>query len=67
LGDDIAELLRSRGYGAITVVGNKKARVPLGCIRHYDLFIVGHVAAEAIREEMVDWLERNTRGSKSWL
>jgi len=56
LGDDTAELLRSRGYGVITVVGNEKARVLLGSIHHHDLFIVGQVAAEAIREEMVDWL-----------
>ena len=39
-------------------MGNETARVLLGSIHHYDLFIVGHAAAEAIREEMADWLKR---------
>jgi len=56
LGDDTAELLRSRGYGVMSVVGNEKARALLGSIQHYDLFIVDHAAAAAIRKEMVDWL-----------
>ncbi|OLB25655.1 MAG: hypothetical protein DMG41_04170 [Acidobacteria bacterium] len=58
MGNDTAEPLRSHGYGVITVMGNEKARVLLGSIHHYDLFIVGHAAAEAIREEMADWLKR---------
>jgi hypothetical protein len=52
-----AELLRSFGYGVISVIGNDPARVLLTSIQHYDLFIVGHAAPEQTRTEMVDWLK----------
>ena len=57
LGMRRAELLRSRGYGVISVIGNDAAKVLLSSIQHYDLFIVGHAAPEETRREMVDWLE----------
>lgn len=50
------ELLRSRGYGVISVLGNQAAKVLLSSIQPYDLFIVGHAAPEENRREMVDWL-----------
>jgi len=51
-----AELLRSLGYGVISVIGNDPARVLLTSIQHYDLFIVGHAAPEETRTEMIDWI-----------
>ena len=51
-----AELLRSRGYGVISVVGNQAAKLLLSSIQHYDLFIVGHAAPEETRTEMIDWI-----------
>ena len=52
-----AQMLRSLGYGVITVIGNDPARVLLTSIQHYDLFIVGHAAPEETRTEMVDWIK----------
>lgn len=52
-----AELLRSRGYGVISVLSNEAAKVLLSSIQKYDLFIVGHAASERCRCEMVDWLK----------
>jgi hypothetical protein len=52
-----AELLRSRGYGVISVVGNQAAKLLLSSIQHYGLFIVGHAAPEETRREIVDWLK----------
>lgn len=52
-----AELLRSRGYGVISVFGNEAAKILLSSIQRYDLFIVGHTAPEKDRSEMVDWLK----------
>lgn len=52
-----AELLRSRGYGVISVLSNDAARVLLSSIQRYDLFIVGHAAPERCRSEMVGWLK----------
>src|SRR6267154_1299231 len=52
-----AELLRSLGYGVISVVGNDPARILLTSIQHYDLFIVGHAAPEETRTEMIDWIK----------
>lgn len=52
-----AELLRSRGYGVISVIGNDAAKVLLSSIQHYELFIVGHAAPEEARREIVDWLK----------
>ncbi len=51
-----AELLRSRGYGVISVMGNQAAKLLLSSIQHYGLFIVGHAAPEETRREIVDWL-----------
>jgi len=51
-----AELLRSRGYGVISVLGNEAAKVLLSFIQKYDLFIIGHAAPEECREEMLNWL-----------
>ena len=52
-----AELLRSRGYGVISVLSNEAAKVLLSSIQKYDLFIVGHAASDESRSEMVDWLK----------
>jgi len=52
-----AELLRSRGYGVISVIGNEAAKVLLSSPQRYDLFIIGHAAPEETRREMVDWLK----------
>lgn len=52
-----AELLRSRGYGVISVLSNEAAKVLLSSIQKYDLFIIGHAAPEKSRTEMVDWLK----------
>ena len=54
-----AELLRSRGYGVISVLSNDAARVLLSSIQKYDLFVVGRAAPEKSRHEMVDWLKAN--------
>ena len=55
----IAELLRSCGYGVISVLGNEAAKVLLSSIQPYDLFIVTHAASEECRREMVNWLKVN--------
>src|SRR5260370_42154324 len=52
-----AEVLRSLGYGVISVIGNDPARVLLTSIQHYDLFILGHAAPEGTRTEMIDWIK----------
>ena len=52
-----ADLLRSLGYGVISVIGNDPARVLLTSIQHYDLFILGHAAPEETRTEMIDWIK----------
>ena len=52
-----AELLRGCGYGVISVMGNKAAKVLLDSVQYYDLFIVGHAAPEETRREMVAWLK----------
>jgi hypothetical protein len=57
LGLQRAELLRARGYGVISVVGNQAAKLLLSSIQHYDLFIVGHAAPEETRREIVGWLK----------
>lgn len=53
------EILRLHGYEVVFVIGNEAAKVVLGMPQHFDLFIVGHAAAEAIRREMVAWLRTN--------
>ena len=57
LGVRRAELLRSRGYGVISVTGNDSAKLLLSSPQRYDLFIIGHAAPEETRREMVDWLK----------
>lgn len=52
-----AELLRSCGYGVISVLSNQAAKVLLSSIQKYDLFIIGQAAPEECRIEMVDWLK----------
>lgn len=52
-----AELLRSSGYGVISVIGNQAAKVLLSSIQPYDLFIVGDAAPQEIRTEMAGWLK----------
>jgi hypothetical protein len=59
-----SELLKSRGYDAISVIGNEAAKIVLSSIQHYDLFIVGHAAPEETRREMVAWLRANYPGVK---
>ncbi len=55
-----AELLRRRGYGVLSVMGNGAAKAILTALQiHPDgiaFFIVGHAAPQAMRKEMVDWL-----------
>jgi hypothetical protein len=57
LGRGRAQLLRQRGYGVVSVIGNEAAVVLLNAIHRYDLFIIGHGAPEETRKEMVDWLK----------
>lgn len=52
-----AEVLESRGYAVMSVFSNEAAKVLLSSIQDYDLFIVGHAAAEETRREIVDWLK----------
>jgi hypothetical protein len=59
-----AELLKSRGYVVISVVGNEAAKVLLSSVQRYDLFIVGHTAPEEARKEIVDWLKAQYPGVK---
>lgn len=55
-----AELLRKRGFGVLSVIGNDAAKTLLITIqlRAEDIafFIVGHAAPRPEREEIVDWL-----------
>jgi hypothetical protein len=57
LGLQRAELLRSIGYGVVSVLGDERAKILLSSVQHYDLFIVGHNAPEQVRREVVDWLK----------
>jgi hypothetical protein len=52
-----AQLLRARGYGVFSVIGNEAAKVALSTIQDLELFIVGYAAPEETRREMVDWLK----------
>ena len=53
-----ADVLKNRGYGVISVLGNEAAKLILGLIQHYDFFIVGPAAPEETRREIVDWLKK---------
>lgn len=57
MGLGVAELLRSHGYGVISVLSNEAAKVLLSSIQKYDLFVVDPAAPEKCRSEMVDWLK----------
>jgi len=59
-----AELLRARGYGVFSVIGNDAAKIALSTIQDFQLFIVGHAAPEEDRREMVDWLKELFPGVK---
>ncbi len=59
-----AELLKSRGYDAISVISNEAAQAVLSSIQHYDLFIVGQAAPQETRREIVAWLRANYPGVK---
>lgn len=51
------QLLQSRGYSVMEVIGNRAAKAVLSSIQHYDFFIVGDAAPEETRMAMVDWLK----------
>jgi hypothetical protein len=57
LGQLRAELLKSRGYSLVSVIGNEAAKVALLPIQPYELFLVGHTAPAETRQEMVFWLK----------
>jgi hypothetical protein len=62
-----ANLLRSRGYGVVSVIGNEAAKLLLSTLRanyEFGFFIVGHAAPEQTRKEMIDWLRKNYPGVK---
>lgn len=59
-----AELVRSRGYGVISVLSNEAAKVLLSSIRKYDLFLIGHGAPDECRSAMVAWLKEKYPGVK---
>jgi len=52
-----AELLKSRGYQVMSVIGNQAAKLALMPIQHFDLFILDHTAALETRQEMIFWLK----------
>jgi len=51
------DLLRARGYGVVTVIGNEAAKLVLDLSPSWNFFIVGDAAATEVREEIVDWLK----------
>jgi CheY-like chemotaxis protein len=57
-------LLTSRGYEVSSAFGNEEAKRLLDQSQNYLLFIVGHAASKAIREEMVTWLKTHFPGTK---
>ncbi|HEX2661847.1 MAG TPA: hypothetical protein VHM93_03360 [Candidatus Acidoferrum sp.] len=58
------EVLKSRGYSVMAVMGDDAAKALLSSIQHYDLFIVGHSAPEETRTEMVNSLKARYPGVK---
>ena len=58
------QLLKSRGYIVMSVIGNEAAKVVLRPTQHYDLFIVDHAAPEETRKQIVDWLRANYAKAK---
>jgi hypothetical protein len=61
-----ADLLRSIGFGVLSVIGNEPAKTLLAIaqIRSEDLsfFMLGHAAPSSKREEMVAWLRGHYAG-----
>ena len=57
LGNQRAQVMRSRGYHVIFVVGNEKAKILLSVLERYALFILCPNADEKTRSEMVEWLK----------
>jgi len=54
-----AELFRRLGHEVISVPDNDAAKRALTSTHDVDVFIVGHMAPEETRKEMVDWLKTN--------
>jgi CheY-like chemotaxis protein len=54
-----AELLRRFGHEVVSVTNNEAAKAALSSVRDVDVFIVGHLAPEQTRKEMVAWLKTN--------
>ncbi len=54
-----AELLKGLGYEVTSALGNDDAKRVLNNGKTYGIFIVGHAAATAAREDMVKWLKIN--------
>lgn len=62
-----AHLLRSHGYGVVSIFGNEAAKLLLSTLRanhEFAFFIVGHAAPEQTRREIIDWLRKNYPGVK---
>ena len=55
-----ADLLRSQGYGVLSVIGNDAAKTLLRTLQipseEITFFMVGHAAPKSTRNEMIDWL-----------
>jgi hypothetical protein len=54
-----AELFRHCGHEVISVGDNEAAKRVLASIHSVDVFVIGLMAAEQTRKEMVDWLKVN--------
>ncbi|HYM00427.1 MAG TPA: response regulator [Blastocatellia bacterium] len=60
-----AELLKNRGYEVKSILGNEEAKRLLGKDQDdYRVFIVGHAASIAMRQEMIQWLRANFPAAK---
>jgi hypothetical protein len=59
-----AMLLKQYGCEVTSVLGNTIAKDLLSSGGDYDLFIVGHAAAEEDRREMIIWLKKNYANAK---
>src|SRR5947199_9331145 len=56
-----AELFRHCGHEVISAADNEAAKRVLTSIQSVDVFVVGHMAPEQTRKEMVDWLRSEER------
>jgi len=54
-----AELFRHCGHEVISAADNEAAKRVLASIQSVDVFVIGHMAPEQTRKEMVDWLKVN--------